>query len=345
MAQLFFLLSGEHPILPGSELKAILEAEGHKYKILETLPQVMRVEANVESVKSVLFRAAMTRICSIELFNCDAVAAKIFDAASSFPFENIVEKDESFVVRVRRIGESAPYVVSKELERKIGEKILARVKEAKVHLTNPDKTFFGVLTTDKFIFGLKLAEILPKPFMERRPRKRPFFHPSAMPPKLARYMVNMAQPKAGELVLDPFCGTASALIEAGLIGCRVIGLDVQRRMVKGSLRNLLHYGVKPEGMSVADIRNLPVTKVDCIVTDPPYGRSATTLGRETSQILQDFFSAVENCIPKRRRICVAAPKSIKIGKLGEEAGFKNVESHCVYMHRSLTREIAVLERT
>jgi tRNA (guanine10-N2)-dimethyltransferase len=97
-------------------------------------------------------------------------------------------------------------------------------------------------------------------------------------------------------------------------------------------------------MGVADIRNLPVKKADCIVTDPPYGRSATTLGRETSQILNDFFSAVENCIPKRRRICVAAPKLIRISELGEEAGFKSLESHSVYVHRSLTREVAVLER-
>jgi len=344
VAKLFFLLSGEHPTLPFSELKAILEAEGHKHKVLEALPQVMRVEADVKSVKSMVFRAAMTRICSLELFNCDAVATKIFSEADLFPFENFVGKNESFVVRVRRIGESAPKLVSKELESKIGEKILARVKEAKVHLTNPDKTFFGVLTAKKFIFGLRLAEILPKPFMERRPRKRPFFHPSAMPPKLARCMVNLAQPKAEELVLDPFCGTASTLIEAGLIGCRVIGFDVQRRMVEGSLRNLLHYRVEPEAVGVADARNLPITRVDCVVTDPPYGRSATTLGRDTKGIVLDFLETVKDIIPKGRCVCIASPKSFRIGRMGRQLGFKLVGSHSVYVHRSLTREIAVLER-
>ncbi len=157
-------------------------------------------------------------------------------------------------------------------------------------------------------------------------------------------MVNLAQPKVGELVLDPFCGTASMLIEAGLIGCRVMGFDVKRRMVEGSLQNLLCYRVKPEGMAVADARHLPVANVDCIVTDPPYGRSATTLGWSTKRIMRDFLLTVEDRIPRGKRLCTASPKSIGVGKMGKELGFKQVESHLVPVHRSLTREIAVFER-
>jgi tRNA (guanine10-N2)-dimethyltransferase len=192
---------------------------------------------------------------------------------------------------------------------------------------------------------LKMAEISPKPFVERRPRKRPFFHPAAMPAKLARCMVNLAQPKAGDLVVDPFCGTASILVEAWLIGCRVLGFDVQTHMVRGSLRNLLHYSAKPEGITVADARHLPVAKVDCIITDPPYGRSATTLGQGTQKIIEDFLSAIRDMLPKGRRICMASPKSIRIGKIGKELGFKHIESHFVYVHRSLTREVVVFERS
>jgi len=115
-------------------------------------------------------------------------------------------------------------------------------------------------------------------------------------------------------------------------------------MVKGSLSNLLYYHVQPEGLVVAVAQNLPISRVDCIVTDPPYGRSATTLGRETEHIIEDFLSKVDDHIETRRRICIAAPKSVKIGKLGRQLGFKHLESHSVYVHRSLTREIAVLER-
>jgi len=345
VSKLFFLLSGEHPTLPFSELKAIFEVEGQEYQVLEELPQVLRVEVDVGSVKSVKFRSAMTRICGVELLCSSANAEEIFKMARLVPLEEFIEKGESFAVRVRRVKESAPYLLGVELERKLGELILNRTKGVKVDLVNPQKTFFGVLTNNKFIFGLKIAEIFPKLFTQRRPKKRPFFHPSAMPPKLARCMVNLAKPKVGELVLDPFCGTASMLIEAGLIRCRVLGLDVKRRMIKGSLRNLRQYGIKPEGMIVADALKAPTIKADCIVTDPPYGRSATTIGRETRQIIKASLSTLQDCLAKGQRICIAAPKSVKAGMLGEEQGLNHVESHFVYIHRSLTREIAVFERT
>jgi len=158
-------------------------------------------------------------------------------------------------------------------------------------------------------------------------------------------MVNLAQPKKDDLVTDPFCGTASTLIEAGLIGCRVIGLDVRKQMIDGSLRNLSHYNIEPEGMILADAKHLPIREADCIVTDPPYGRSATTLGWSTQQIVEKFLSNAEAVVSEGRRICIASPKSIRIGKIIEEFGFKHLESHFVYVHRSLTREIAVLEKT
>lgn len=345
MARLFFLVSGEHPTLPFSELTAILEAERFENKVLERLVQVLRVEANVKAVDVVKCRAALTRICSKEIFNCFPTLSGIVKKLNSVELNEFIESGETFVVRVRKVKDFAPDLISVELERKLGELILDKVKGTKVNLHNPQKTFFGVITQNRFVFGLKMAEILPKPFVERRPRKRPFFHPSAIQAKLARCMVNLAQPKKGDIVTDPFCGTASTLIEAGLIGCRVMGLDVRKQMINGSLRNLSYYGIEPEGMILADAKHLPLTKTDCIVTDPPYGRSATTLGLSTQQIVEIFLSNAKPVISEGRRICIASPKSIGIGKIAEELGFKHLESHYIYVHRSLTREIAVLEKT
>ena len=344
MTNLFFQVSGEHPTLPFAELKAVLEAEGFPYQVTGQLSQVLRIKANSECIKPIVFRAALTRICNVEIACSNATPKEIFDKVNSSSLKDFLQSGETFVVRIRRIGESSPDLGANQLERKLGEVILDKVEGVKVHLTRPDKTFFGVLTDSKFIFGLKLAEIAPKPFMERRPRKRPFFHPSAMQAKLARCMVNLAQPKQGDIVLDPFCGTATMLIEAGLIGCKVVGFDAQRRMIRGSRRNLKHFGVEPEGLAVADAKKLPITNVDCIVTDPPYGRASTTMGHETAQIVKDFLSEAYAHIGKGRRICIAAPKTIHIKGIARKLGFKPLESHFVYVHRSLIREIAVLER-
>jgi len=345
VAKLFFLISGEHQTLPVSEVQAILEAEGYNYRILENLTQVLRLEADPSSVESIKFRSALTRICCQEIFNCNASLPEILASISSASLDEFIEGGESFAVRVRRVKGVTPELVRVELERKLGEQILETVKNTRVNLSNPQKTFFGVLTDNRFVFGLKIAEIIPKPFSERRPRRRPFFHPTAMQAKLARVMVNLAQPRRGDLVLDPFCGAAGILVEAGLIGCRVLGFDAKPHMLRGGLKNLLYYGIKPEGVAIADARYPPVTKADCIVTDPPYGRSASTLGTSTRLIVEDFLSAVGDTLPRGGRICMASPKTINLGEVGEEAGFRHIESHFVYVHRSLTREIVVFERT
>ncbi len=344
MSKLFFLLSGEHETLPVSELEAIFEAEGYAYRFLEKRDQVLRVEAGLECVNAVKNRAAFTRLCGLELFTCEAEPSQAVKAMRAVNLDEVLKRGESFAVRIKHVKTHSQKVDGMALERKLGEIILQMAEGTKVNLRNPEKTFNGFLTDNKLVFGLKLAEIPAKSFTERRAKKKPFFHPSAMPPKLARCMVNLAKPKAGELVFDPFCGTGSILIEAALIGCRAVGLDVQRRMIKGSLRNFIHFGVKLEGLVMADARNPPIKAVDCVVADPPYGRSATTLRRTTKQIIEDVLKAVYDMLERGRRICMAAPKTIEVGGIGEDLGYKHLESHFLYVHRSLTREIAVFEK-
>jgi len=343
VVKLFFLLSGEHETLPVSELKATLEAEGYAFTIIEKLDQTLRLEAEQNCVETIRHRAALTRICGLELLNCKAEIEEITGILHSISLDEFLEKKESFAVRVRRVREYSTEIDVMFLERTLGELIRQNTK-AKVNLKNPDKTFFGILTQGKFVFGVKLAQIPPKPFFERRPRRKPFFHPSAMSSKLSRCMVNLAEPKEGDVVLDPFCGTGSMLIEAALIGCRALGMDVQRRMIRGSRRNMKHFNITPEGLIVGDARHMPLTKVDCVATDPPYGRSSTTMKRTTRQLVEEVLASAQEMLGKGRRVCIAAPKTLDIGKIGEALGYKHLESHFVYVHRSLTREIAVFEK-
>lgn len=344
MAKLFFLLSGEHKTLPTSELKAILEAEGYTFKMLEKLDQTLLLEAELNCVEAIRHRAAFTRLCGLELFTCKAETNEIVRAASSTNLNEVLKNGESFAVRIKHVKNHCPNVDGMALERKLGEIILTKKAAAKVNLKTPDKTFFGLLTDNKFVFGVKLVEISPTPFVERRPKKKPFFHPSAMPAKLARCMVNLAKPKLGELVFDPFCGTGSILVEVAFIGCRVLGLDIQRRMARGSLKNLAYFNIKPEGIIVSDAWNMPIKKTDCIVTDPPYGISATTFKRTTAQIVKEILMTACEILSRGRRICMAAPKTLNIGQMGTTFGYNHLESHFVYVHRSLTREIAVFEK-
>jgi tRNA (guanine10-N2)-dimethyltransferase len=344
VAKLFLLLSGEHESLPVSEIKAILEVEGYTYKICEKLDQVLRLEADLECVEALKGRAALTRLCALELFNCEANVSSIVKATRTANIDEVLKDHERFAVRVRHVKEYARTINGMTLEKKLGSLIIDKNAKVKVNLKRPDKIFVGVLTNERFVFGMRLAEFPAKPFVERRPRKKPFFHPSAMQAKLARCMVNLSKAKAHGLVLDPFCGTGTMLIESALIGCRALGVDIQRRMAKGTMRNLAHFGIEPEGVVIADARNLPITKVDCVVTDPPYGISSTTLKRTTAQIVEELLTAVHELLKKGQRICIAVPKTLKVAKIATSLGYKHLESHFVYVHRSLTREVAVFEK-
>ncbi len=345
MAKLFFLLSGENETLPTAELIAILEAEGYSYSVTEKLDQLVRLEADLRCVEAVHRRSAYTMASGLELFTCQAQDSKVNQAANALDFRSFLSKDESFAVRIKRVKEYSEKRDTMNLERKLGKCILQNVAATKVNLKKPDKIFFGVLTNGKLVFGIKLAEITPKTFSERRPRKKPFFHPSAMPSKLARCMVNLARAKAGELVLDPFCGTGSVMVEAALVGCRVLGLDVKRRMIVGCQENLGHFSVESEGLVMADSRRLPLTRMDHAVTDPPYGRSATTMKSTTKQIVKGVLSSAFPLLEAGQLICIASPKTLKISQIGLELGYRHLESHFAYVHGTLTREIAVFEKT
>ena len=344
MAKLFFLLSGEFESLSFAELKAILEAEGYACTVTEKLDQTARLEADVESVAQVHRRSAYTRICALELFTCPADNDAIAEAVNSVDFKTILGEGATFEVRIRRIKEYSTKDATMALESLLGRLILQKAKHAKVNLSKPDKTFFGILTNGKLVFGVKLAEIQPKPFVERRPRKKPFFHPSAMNSKLARCMVNLAHAQENAYLLDPFCGTGTTIIEAALIGVRAIGIDVQRRMADGATRNLKHFGLAAEAVIIADARRLPLTHVSCIVTDPPYGKSATTLKSNTKAIVEGVLTSARELLGKGQRICIASPKTIGIQAIGTALGYRHLESHFAYVHRTLTREVAVFEK-
>jgi len=344
--KLFFLLSGENLTLPVSEAKAILETEGYTYNIVELMDQVLRLEALTESVKTIPIRAAYTRLCALELFVSKANYTDILKTVKNVDFKSVLKPGESFVVRINRIKNYADKIINTmELEVQLGQQILNQTPETKVNLKQPDKTFIGIITDEKLVFGLKLTEISSKTFSERRPRKKPFFHPSAMPSKLARCMVNLAHAKTEGTMLDPFCGTGSSLIEATYIGCHTLGVDAAKRMILGCRENLHFFNINAEGLILADARKLPFYKIDCIVTDPPYGRSASTLKSTTKDLVHNILLTAYNLLTKGHRICIASPKTLNISTIGTSIGFKHIESHFAYVHSTLTREIAVFEKT
>ena len=69
----------------------------------------------------------------------------------------------------------------------------------------------------------------------QKPNQRVIF---AMPPRLARMMVNLSACNEGKTLLDPFCGVGTILQEALLEKAAVIGMDKNPWCVKAAEENL-----------------------------------------------------------------------------------------------------------
>ncbi len=342
---LFFLHSGEHPTLPHAELRAILEAEGFRFRTREELAQLTRLWCSPACAPRVVARAAMTRACCLELFSCPASEDAIMSSAAGAELTRFLRPGQSFRVRVKRVRGYGRELNTLRLERELGAIIYRAAEDVKVDLEKPDVDFLGVITEGRFFFGLKLSELTKPGFSERRPSKKPFFHPTAMMPKLARCMVNLSRARPGELVLDPFCGTGSIVVEAALIGCRAVGADLSTRMAFGALLNARFLGVELHGVLVADALRPPLRpgRVDRVVADPPYGRSATTAGLGVAEIYERFLALLPELLPKGHMACLAAPSDLGIEKMASGAGLRLVETHFIYVHGGLTRELVVLQ--
>ncbi|MEM3754664.1 MAG: DNA methyltransferase, partial [Candidatus Bathyarchaeia archaeon] len=255
-----------------------------------------------------------------------------------------LSQNESFAVRLLRVMGSSKHLNRKTLESSIGDVVLSQVKGSRVNLKNPDKVFLAILSSGKFVLGLETFRKSFKEFFTRLPRKRPVFHPATMPPKLARCMVNLARVKKRKIFLDPFCGVGSFLIEAGLIGCEVLGCDISSKMAYGTLKNLKFFKINPLSVIVADARKIPIKEVDFIATDPPYGIESSTYKTTTRKLLIDFFPRAYEVIKHNGFLCLASPKGLNIHELGKDTGFIPVETHYLYIHKSLTREISVFKK-
>lgn len=340
--EIVLILSREHETLPSAEVKAVLEAEKVEYNLKYNELGVMIIDTPETDISLILGKRMgyAHEICEL-LF--ETTLDDLENDFSIFDWNSILEKD--FAVRVKKI-DSTHEVDSLYLERELGNIIKSQSREdINVNLEDP-LTFIRILCTgSKILVGKRSFKINKKHFYELKPHKRPFFYPGSMSPKLARCMVNLSRIKKGDLLLDPFCGTGGILIEAGIVGARLIGTDIDEKMVKGTIENLNHCHLNDFHVFQSDARHLNFKeKVNAVVTDPPYGISASTAGEQSGKLYSEFLKSVSDNMIEKGRICMATPHYVDVNELIQGTKFKILEQHEIRMHKSLTRVISIMEK-
>ncbi|MBR5504275.1 MAG: TIGR01177 family methyltransferase [Methanobrevibacter sp.] len=340
---LLLILSQEHDKLPLAELRAVLETEEIETELEIVCPGLVLLKELDEDVFDDYYKLLVRRLGYthevhqlIKTLNYSDLESEV----KSIDWSEFI--DENFAVRVKRFNSEIDTVAT---ERKIGGLILSCTDNVSVNLSSPKSYIRTVAYKNTIYLCYRRYELNKKYFEDMKPHKRPFFHPGCMSPKLARCMVNLSRVKEGDLVLDPFCGTGGILIEAGLIGAKVVGCDIDWRMKKGTATNLEYAGITDYQTHVVDIREMEMyEEADAVVTDPPYGISTTTCGEGASGIFKEFLESIEHSMKEDALLVMASPDSLDIDSLFKEVGFVLLERYAIKMHRSLTRIISVIAK-
>ena len=131
------------------------------------------------------------------------------------------------------------------------------------------------------------AALLALRLFERPLRQRPYkkvHYPGATPPQAGRALAMLAELSPGARVLDPYCGTATVLIEAGLLqpSARLHGGDVSTASLIGGGINAAAAGVD---ISLYRMSALALAfadrSFDRIMANVPWGLQVDHAGQET----------------------------------------------------------------
>jgi len=217
-------------------------------------------------------------------------------------------------------------------EKEMAAVIWHSLKNPQVKLRNSSSEFHFFFIKDKIICGKKIFEREEK-FKLRRPDLRPGFFPVSLKPKLARTIVNLSGVNKGT-IWDPFCGTGGILLEASLMGLKSIGTDIDPIMIRAAKENFKHYNIKAN-FYTADARK-EIVKCDAIVTDPPYGKRASTKKTEVEKLFNEFL---EHAYKFADKVVIMCPNKLKL-----KTKYKIIFETEDYVHSSLTRRILVLEK-
>jgi tRNA (guanine10-N2)-dimethyltransferase len=234
------------------------------------------------------------------------------------------------------------FVLSKENIELAAAEVLAVVRgkfELEGNILKTKKSVRGLdkrLGLTKEINGVKISK---KEFLARRSHLLPAGHPTSLHPKLARALVNLTGAKKGEVILDPFCGAGGLLIEAGLIGMKVVGFDIDRIMLKRAKINLDYLRIKNYRLELKDATTIS-KHYGYIVTDLPYGKNSKLSEKDLEKLYFYFFKVLKKIKPKKS--IIGLPDFIDYKKIIKKSGLKIKKEFDWYLHKSLTKKIILL---
>lgn len=333
------VLSGDNVSMANAELRALLDIFHEEAIIIPITHRLRMIESSRDKALMMISRAGYLKsiiqpIMMGNIYELNETSLVIND-----PSEII---HSPIMIRAEKLGASS--IDSGFLEKKVFEILSKFLPSLKISFKSPSCIVKVYVEDEIVVGGLLLGVKDTKSMNLRRPGKRPFTHPSALQPKLARCLVNLSRTRIGGYILDPFMGTGSIPLEASLMGYQALGIELKSWIGFGASKNIKMLGDYSKSHVLAgDSRNLMFGRrcIDGIATDPPYGRSTTILGGELSLMLEKVFVQLIEVIKEDAHISIALPENTPFIETLKDLGLKIEERIKDRVHSTLTREIVV----
>tara|TARA_S200000501_G_scaffold195814_1_gene184380 strand:- start:204 stop:1199 length:996 start_codon:yes stop_codon:yes gene_type:complete len=322
-------LGGENTTLGKYEALELFKFRKYHPKLENDYGKIVVISTSKEIENKIINRLSMTKRLSKIIFSSrkDNIKKSLDD------LQEIDIGEKSFAIR--QVG-------GNKLENEktlilIGEKVSVNNQ---TDLKDPDAT---ILFYKNKNFNISLAyksgHTAYKKCLKHHISYRPYFSPISIHPRIARAMVNLSNCNYTEPVIDPFCGTGGILIEGADMGLNVIGIDLKEKMIEFSKGNLKHYGFEANLLK-SDFKEIKNLEFSSIVCDPPYGIASTTGGESISQLMERCLDTFQKVMKRKQRLVIAVSNA----EMVKHQNLKLIHKFEWYIHKSLTRNIIVLEK-
>lgn len=213
--------------------------------------------------------------------------------------------------------------------RKLEQLLNDRTPKVNQWLNDPrDETWQFCFSTEADSIRLSL-KLLPS-LWDNRFNYRNKDIPAASHPTIAALLASLVEGlPTGARVMDPFCGSGLELIETGLRHSDywLIAGDTDAKALSVAKELAGNAGVKFELTQVKDALAWSGLKVDCVLTNPPFGRRAKTA--DIIGLLEKFIEKLPGLLKPGGRLIWISPQPKRTRNALERAGFRLEISHAL----------------
>jgi len=168
--------------------------------------------------------------------------------------------------------------------------------------------------------------------------------PAASHPTIAAALVRASRPEPGDVVWDPFVGSATELIERAIAGphVRLIGSDSSEEALAAARANVAAWGKTEVALELGDATVHAPSGVTTIVTNPPMGRRVARDG-SLAALLDAFTDHAAQVLVPGGRLAWLSPLGARTAARAEAASLRVTRRQPVDLG-GFTAELQVWEK-